>query len=150
MQQMVTGEITVKTMNHNNYASKFNVGFADRVVIHSYIDPLPEDKSSNKKRKKGSFSNYQKLIAEDETIPAFVMQNHADDCRFKTHSKNASTKPSTSEEEFETIEGHFTWAANCFGPSEYNASSPKILFLANYSYLQYTDCKNDQHLLSSS
>jgi len=28
-------------MNHNNYASNFNVGFADTVVIHSYIDPRP-------------------------------------------------------------------------------------------------------------
>ena len=33
MQQMVTGEMTVGTMNNNNYS--------DRVVIHSYIDPRP-------------------------------------------------------------------------------------------------------------
>jgi hypothetical protein len=27
--------------NNNNYVSSINVGFADRVVIHSYIDQRP-------------------------------------------------------------------------------------------------------------
>ena len=40
-QQMVTGEMTVRTMKNNNYSSNINGGFADRLVIHSYIDPRP-------------------------------------------------------------------------------------------------------------
>ena len=38
---MVTGEMTVRTMKNNNYSSNINGGFADRLVIHSYIDPRP-------------------------------------------------------------------------------------------------------------
>ena len=41
MQQMVTGEMTVGTINNFNYASNINVGFADTVVIHSMIDSRP-------------------------------------------------------------------------------------------------------------
>ena len=39
-QQMVTGEMTVRTMKNNNYSSNINGGFADRLVIHSL--PLSE------------------------------------------------------------------------------------------------------------